>query len=119
MARPQDPYTPPPMHHDRSGRLVRLVIIAALLGVAFLGYTQFSQQNQTTAQLAPAEQQEVADAGYTTMPEPVTQATPGAPQATSPTTPAPQPAPRSAPAPTPPAEDVPPPSTTIATPPAG
>ena len=118
MARQRDPYAPPPMHHDRSGILVRLVIVAALIGVAFWGYTEYSQQNQTTAGLAQ-EEQTVADAGNTVTPEPTPLPESTAP-ATTPSTPAAQSPPQSAPTPAP-AQDVPPPppSTTIGTPPAG
>jgi hypothetical protein len=107
------------MHHDRSGVLVRIVIVAALLGVALWGYTNFSQQNHTTASLVPAQEETLADAGTTAMPEPATQP---APTTAAPVAPAVTPAPSarrsSTPAPAP-AQNVPPPSTTIGTPPSG
>lgn len=79
----KDPYAPPPRYRDHSGALVRVVIIAALLGVAVWGYTYFADQEQVAA-LAPetAQEQQMAQAqpGYGALPtmpaEPET-ATPG------------------------------------------
>ena len=33
-----DPYAPPPMYHDRSGRFVRIGLIAVLLAAVGIGY---------------------------------------------------------------------------------
>lgn len=108
---PTDPYAPPPMHHDRSGGLVRFAIIAVLLGAAAWGYMAYSNGEQTAELTPPAEQQaanqQLADGTYQTTPQPTT--TEAAPAAE----PAPAAAPRaSSPAPTP-AQPVPAPSTTI------
>ncbi len=76
--RSTDPYAPPPMHHDRSGGIVRFVVIAAPLGAAAWGYTVYSQGEQTadltpaqTEQQAPAAPQ-IADAADQAAPQPTT-----------------------------------------------
>jgi hypothetical protein len=111
----RDPYAPPPRHKDSSGAVVRVVLIAAMLGLAFWGYTEFSDDGGQS--LAANEQaQQVADAGPTTNPDgsySVTP-TPAAPPAT--TSAAPAAAPEAAPAPQTSAPDTPAPSTTIGTP---
>ena len=91
----RDPYTPPPMHHDRSGPVLRVAILAAMLGAAGLGYAWMSSQPQTALVPEIAEEQQVADAGYQVDPEiPV-----AAPESTSVApTPAPQARRRTAPA---------------------
>jgi hypothetical protein len=109
MHRDRDPYAPPPRHKERSGAVVRFVIIAALLGVAVWGYTEFADQPQTASLVPPAGEQTMADAGMDTGYQ-VEQ--PNAQQA-----PAPQAAPSSAPA-SAPSEPVPPPTTTTEPPPA-
>lgn len=113
-----DPYAPPPRHRDRSGALLRVVIVAALLGVAVWGYTSL-QGNEQVASLAPVEEQQLADSsfdqGYTVAPEtaaPVAAAPEATPTRAPPATPAPRQQ-RAAPAPAPSTEPVPPPSTTL------
>ncbi|MBL8546951.1 MAG: hypothetical protein JNL81_10835 [Hyphomonadaceae bacterium] len=112
-----DPYAPPPMHHDKSGAVVRVAILGGLLGAAALGYAWMAGQPQT-ASLVPeqaAQEQQMADAGYQvadpTLPEATSEALPPAPAPTA--APAPQrrsaPA-RRAPAPTPEPEAVAPPT---------
>jgi hypothetical protein len=107
-----DPYAPPPRYKMRSGAFVRVALIAAMLGLAFWGYTQFSDPNapplvaeEQTQQMAENR----ADGGYAVTPTPnaATTPAPAAPAATEP-----QAAPRAAPA-APASEPVPPPSTTI------
>lgn len=110
-----DPYTPPPMHHDRSGGVVRFAILGALLGAAALGYISFMGSQPQTSGLTPVEQtepQQMADGSYQVTPQPTT--TEATPQSAVPA-PSPAPAaPRStAPAPSEPAEPVPAPSTSI------
>lgn len=110
----RDPYAPPPPHKDKSGRFVRYVIVAAILGAGAVGYMQFANSPQQAAILTPAEEQTVAENSFTT-PEPAI-----APQVSVPTaTPAaPAPAQRAAPTPAP-SEPVPAPTTTVGTPSAG
>jgi hypothetical protein len=109
-AQNNDPYAPPPMHHDHSGALVRIAIVAALLGAAAWGYTSFADREQTALVPEFAEEQQMADAGSSTAPNTLPEATseslPGAAPA-----PAPAPTRRIAPAEQPAAEPVPPPST--------
>lgn len=69
--RERDPYTPPPMHHDRSGAVLRVAVLAAMLGAAGLGYAWFSQQPQTALVPEIVEDQQLADAGYQITPEAV------------------------------------------------
>jgi len=82
---PRDPYAPPPMYHDRSGRVVRIGLIAVLLAALGVGYFAWSAGNtQQTAALAPPAQeqhaQQLADAGYyRPQPTPMPQAQPVAP----------------------------------------
>ncbi len=80
-----DPYAPPPMHHDKSGRVVRVALLGGLFGAAALGYAWMSGQEQT-ASLIPEETpqaQQMADAGYeaseNTLPEAMPEALPSAP----------------------------------------
>jgi hypothetical protein len=102
-----DPYSPPPRHRDRSGAVVRLVIVAGLLAVAVWGYTEYTQN--AGPGLLPAQEEQVADAGYEVMPEPIPQ---GAPTGALSDTPPRQNEDTDAA----PADDVPPPGTTIGTP---
>ena len=85
----RDPYTPPPMHHDRSGAVLRVAILAGMLGAAGLGYAWYTQQPQTALVPEIAEEQQMADAGYQVTPEAVPQ----------PTAEVPAPAPAAAPTP--------------------
>ncbi len=82
----QDRYTPPPMHHDRSGAVLRVALLAGMIGAAGLGYAWYTQQPQTALVPAALEEQQVADAGYQVSPR----ATPEPP---------PEPAPVAAPVP--------------------
>lgn len=106
-----DPYAPPPMHHDRSGPVLRVALLAGMLGVAGLGYAWFSNQ-EVTPLVPAAEEQQVADAGYSVTPEAVPESLPPEPAVTTPA-----PAPRRAPAarvaePTPEPEPTPAPAVT-------
>ena len=76
-----DPYAPPPMYHDKSGRLVRVGLMALLLAGLGVGYFAWSATSPTqTATVAPVEQQQqLADAGYRAQPEQIPQAQPVAP----------------------------------------
>ena len=75
-----DPYAPPPMYHDRSGRLVRVGLMALLLAGLGVGYFAWSATTPQQAAVAPVEQQQqLADAGYSTQPEQIPQAQPVAP----------------------------------------
>jgi hypothetical protein len=56
----RDPYAAPPRHKERSGAVVRLAVIAALLGAAAWGYMEYAQQPQS-ALVEPAEEQDVAE----------------------------------------------------------
>ncbi|MGQ0531645.1 MAG: hypothetical protein ACT4OF_03010 [Caulobacteraceae bacterium] len=109
--RQQDPYAPPPMHHDRSGVVLRVAIMAALLGAAAWGYMTFGDQQQTAQAPDTMQDQQMADASNyasspSTLPPPEAAPQPTAPAAT------PAPAPRRTAPASPPAESVPPPSTT-------
>lgn len=88
----QDPYTPPPRHKDKSGAVLRIALLGAMLGAAVWGYTQFA--DGPTLMAEPETTQQVADAGYQVAPEPIP---PGAPAETA-TAPSAAPAP-AAPAP--------------------
>ena len=65
----RDPYAPPPMHHDRSGAVLRVTLLAAVLGAAGLGYAWMSSQPRTALVQEAAQEQQVADAGYRMSPE--------------------------------------------------
>ena len=56
-----DPYAAPPLHKERSGGVVRLAVIAALLGAAAWGYMEYSQQPQTALVEPAAEERQVAE----------------------------------------------------------
>lgn len=72
----QDPYAPPPRHKDKSGALVRVVLIAAMLGVAVWGYTQYADGPTLVAEQEAVQEQQVADAGYSVTPEAIPQGAP-------------------------------------------
>lgn len=75
-----DPYAPPPMYHDRSGRLVRVGLLALLLAGLGVGYFAWSATTPQQTAVAPVEQQQqLADAGYNTQPEQIPQTQPVAP----------------------------------------
>jgi hypothetical protein len=65
----RDPYTPPPMHHDRSGPVLRVALLAGMLALAGMGYAWMQSQPQTALVPEIAEEQQVADAGYQVEPE--------------------------------------------------
>jgi len=68
----QDPYAPPPRHRDRSGWLVRLVIVAGLLGAAAWGYAEMSNdrgQGLVAEEIQDGAQRR-ADGGYDVTPTP-------------------------------------------------
>ena len=81
MPREQDPYAPPPRHKEHSGGVVRLAVIAALLGAAAWGYMEYSQQPQTALVEPAAEDQQVAQNDVT---PPAPTASPDQSQATTP-----------------------------------
>jgi hypothetical protein len=109
MARKEkDPYAPPPMYHDRSGALVRIVIMAGLLGAAAWGYTWYTSQEQTALVPEAVEEQQLAQAPM--LPETPPEAAPEAAPTPAPPPRAAAPVRRSAPA-EPAPEPVPPPST--------
>ncbi len=67
----QDPYSPPPRHKERSGGVVRLAVVAALLGAAAWGYMEYSQQPQTALVEPAGESQQLAEnANYPALPSP-------------------------------------------------
>jgi hypothetical protein len=119
----RDPYAPPPRYKNKSGGMLRVVILAALLGVAFAGYSFYASQPQSAGLVA--EEQELAANDAPSAIEPMTDSAPPADASTESapaSAPAPAAAPRSAP-PTPapvqqaPAsEPLPPPSTTTIAP---
>jgi hypothetical protein len=80
----QDPYAVPPRHKERSGSVVRLAVIAALLGAAAWGYMEYSQQPQTALVGPAVEEQQVAEnQGYVTPPAQPAAPTTDTPQATA------------------------------------
>jgi hypothetical protein len=106
----RDPYAPPPRHKDRSGAIVRVLIIAALIGAAAWGYMEFSQSQQTAGLTPPAQEQTLADAGANAgyaVDQPAAQ-----------NSETPRPAPSSTPSPAQQPSAPPPPTTTMAPPPA-
>jgi hypothetical protein len=119
---PADPYAPPPMHHDRSGAIVRIAILAVLLAGVGFGWMYFSSHQQSAGLVAPAaDEQQLADNSdqqvYHT--NPAIAAPEAAPQAPAPTPQAPPPRRAATQRPAPvhtPTESVPPP-TTSTTPP--
>ena len=120
--RQQDPYTPPPMHHDRSGAVLRVGLLAVMLGALGFGYTWYAQQPQTALVPEVMAEQQLADAGYQVAPETLPEAVPPTPalavtpapqqRRAAPVERSPEPAAESEPAPIPPI-DTPPPSGTV------
>ncbi|MBN8606738.1 MAG: hypothetical protein J0L81_07455 [Caulobacterales bacterium] len=53
-----DPYAPPPRYREKSGAVVRVAILGALLAGAAWGYMQFANAPQT-ALVEPAAQEQV------------------------------------------------------------
>ena len=75
-----DPYAPPPMYHDRSGRLVRLALLALLVTGLGVGYFAWSASSPRMVAVAPVEdQQQLADAGAVARPGQIPRALPAAP----------------------------------------
>lgn len=110
-----DPYAPPPRHKERSGPLVRVVLIAAMLGLAAWGYTEYSSQGGQSL-VAEEQTQQVADAGPSINPDGSYSVIP-TPETAAPAAPSDSPAPAAAPAESAPAPaDAPEPSTTMGTP---
>jgi hypothetical protein len=72
------------MHHDRSGTLVRLAIIAALLGAAAWGYMRFADGEQTAGLVPAKQEQRMAEAQAPGAPEIAQPTEPAAPLAQSP-----------------------------------
>lgn len=54
-----DPYAPPPRYKDRSGRVLRVVLLAGLLGLVGWGYLAFNDGPSLSAQVS--EEQQMAD----------------------------------------------------------
>ncbi|UPT61535.1 MAG: hypothetical protein M0D54_14070 [Hyphomonadaceae bacterium JAD_PAG50586_4] len=106
-----DPYAPPPRYKNKSGAMVRVALLAAMLAAAAWGYMTLQNAPRTALVAPAAEEQSFADAagsqGYA--PSASAPSAPVAPAATTAPSQTPNAAPR-APAPDP----VPPPSTTIA-----
>ncbi|HYD73932.1 MAG TPA: hypothetical protein VEF55_12405 [Candidatus Binatia bacterium] len=84
MRREADPYAPPPRHKERSGGVVRLAVIAALLGAAAWGYMEYSQQPQTALVEPAAEERTLADQSYDSPTAQPAAPAAGSPQATTP-----------------------------------
>jgi uncharacterized protein HemX len=108
---PNDPYAPPPRHKDSSGAVVRVAILAGLLGLAAAGYGIYAGQAQeaSNAEMGVEEQQFAeSDTGVAASDSEF--ALPAEPEETAPAS-GPQPAPEPAPASE--AQDLPPPSTTV------
>lgn len=57
-----DPYAPPPRHKDRSGAVVRVVLIAGMIGAAVWGYTQYASTSPEP--LVAQQEQQVAENDY-------------------------------------------------------
>ena len=119
-SREHDPYTPPPMHHDRSGAVLRAGLLAVMLGAIGLGYAWYTQQPRTALAPEIAEEQQTADAGDRVAPESLPPAPAAAPapqqRQEAPVERSPEPARESEPATTPAA---PTPMTPVDMPPSG
>ena len=101
-----DPYAPPPRYKMKSGGMVRVALLAAMLGLGAWGVMEFN--NSDAPPLVAEEQtQQVADSGMTPDGGYVVTPTPDPETTPAPATSAPQAAPAPA------SEPVPPPSTTI------
>jgi hypothetical protein len=62
-----DPYAPPPPHKERSGKLVRVVILASVIGVAAAGYALYADEiEEASRNPMVQEEQQMADGGAVT-----------------------------------------------------
>jgi hypothetical protein len=100
-----DPYAPPPRYKNKSGAMVRVALLAAMLAGAAWGYMTLQNAPQTALVAPAAEEQSFADAGSQGY-------APLASEAPAPA--APSPTPSAAPDRAPATDPLPPPSTTIA-----
>jgi len=57
----RDPYAPPPRHRDKSGAIVRVGLLAVLLGAVAWGYMEFNEGPGLVAQAPIEETQNLAD----------------------------------------------------------
>lgn len=94
MNRPEqsnDPYAPPPRYKDRSGRVLRIVLLAGLLGLVGWGYMAFNEGPSLSAQVQ--EEQTLADSSLDVAPAPLSEPAdaPLPPQAVEPQNSAPTP----------------------------
>lgn len=78
-AQNRDPYAPPPRHKEKSGPILRVLILGGLLAAAAWGYMEFGQGPSLTAEAPPAEQA-LADSAYDA-PVQAVPATPADPEA--------------------------------------
>lgn len=65
----RDPYAPPPRHRDHSGAVVRVVLLAALLGLTAWGAMEFMDGPSLVAESQPTLADTESDAGYEAIPE--------------------------------------------------
>ena len=102
-----DPYAPPPRYKMKSGGMVRVALLAAMLGLGAWGVVEYTRSDAPPL-VAEEQTQQVADSGTTPDGGYIVTPTPDAA-----TTPAPASALPAAPQAAPASEPVPPPSTTI------
>lgn len=105
-----DPYAPPPRHKDSSGKLVRVVILAGVLGVLAAGYAFYSdeiEQASNTPMIQEEQQFAEAPALPAESPQPAESTDPSMAVQPGSATPGSEPAPAA-----PPSEPLAPPSTT-------
>jgi len=107
-----DPYAPPPVYKNKSGPMLRVVILAAVLGVAGAGYALYSDEIQEEKNTPMVQEEQ--DFAANELPPPADSLTPAAQPSAEPA-PTPEPAPQAAPQP-PIEEPLPPPTTTGADP---
>lgn len=105
-----DPYAPPPRYKMKSGGMVRVALLAAMLGLGAWGVMEFNNSDAPPL-VAEERTQQVADSGMTEDGGYVVTPTPDAATTPAPATAAPAAEPQAAPAA--PASEPPPPSTTI------